>query len=285
MRKLWGMDYPLMEKNEDDLNGSGAEETEAEKEARLKAEEEANSGSTRSESEDSPFTHPLLKGKTPAQVEEIFAAHAATVREQGRRLSDLENAPARRDEPAPVPTKKVTFDEFATDPDTAIATVVRREMGEIISPFRENLAEQQAAGAWAELGEEYPDYKDYKDIMQDILSEHGIPAKGVNVKTLRSTYIMARGRAVIEGRTVNKHEEEGERKPTHRRAAPPQHDPSKQVLPTGGGDKRVRKLSESEREVAKLQGYPDSAEGHAAYIRDLEMDEGNVATWTPPAKK
>lgn len=251
---------------------------ELEEEEKETEEKEENSENIHSESEgeESPFSHPLLKGKTPAEIEAIVTSSLAAVKEQGSRLTQVESdlANARREPVRENKVEKVTSEKFFEDPDAAIGDIVARQMEKIMSPFKEDLARTRVKGVWDELESQYPDSKHYRDLMKTMLNNLNITAP--TLETLEHFYYTAKGKAASEGRNIEEREEEvGEKKPEKRRM-PPQHSPSGQPIPRGQGNNKVRKLTENERTIAKMQGFPDSAEGHAEFLKWLDADEGDV---------
>lgn len=266
----------LMDKREDELDLSDGEEkhTEGEKEESKEREKE------NSEERQTPsFNHPSLKGKSPEEIEALFTAQSLAVKEQGRRLSQLESERQTpfKEEPKKEEEKAPSAAEIWANPSLLVDEItkrVRSDLAREIEPFKRDAAASRSQGAWGRLEGEYDDVESLRPLMEELLTASKIDTPTID--TLRTIRYIAIGKMRDEGREPVRRERENGT-PSGRKVNP-QHPPSSQPLARGGENKPPRKLTESEKSVARLQGLSD-----AEYLKWLEADEDDILT--PEVKK
>lgn len=234
------------------------------------------------------FSHPLLRGKSTKEIEDYLRVLEITNREQSQRLqSQNDNPRIPREEEVEKP-KKATAADFFEDPIGNIETLIKKQLESSIAPFREDMALSKAQQAWVDLNEEFSDSNDYKALMKELMKSYGVQG-APNIATLRTFYKLAMAENVLEERKGGKRiapkddDNENERKPS--RNPPPQHRASNQPIRSENGNKKLRPLTESERIVAKMQGFNvDTEAGRAAYLKELEEDSIEMAEATKEKK-
>lgn len=232
---------------------------------------------------DSPFRHPSLQGKSEeeiAQIMERAGVLEATVREQGQALNRIH----RENQNRPVnqgPPKEEEVEEdpqrFWEKPHEEIRSLVRKELSQIITPFREDLAKNQTNAAWQEVGQQFSDLETYRPLVEHLLSQNGNHTPTAD--DIRTVYYTAKGYALANGgidKVLGRPAAPNNLPPNdanNGRQPPPQHRASNQPLRNEGPDKKDRRqLTETERKWARLQGFTKDEE----YLDYLEQSETEV---------
>lgn len=216
----------------------------------------------------SPFKHPSLKGKTPDEIEAYIISAEAAIKEQGRRLNDLENRP--REVPAKSEKKDPDPAEYFKDPSAHTRQIIREEMSEIIKPFERDLALSRVQSAWMEVAEEFDDLDTYKPYIRELLKAQGIETP--NAADIRANYYTAVG--YVE-RTARKNNSPPNREAANNRPPNNPQLPASQPNIQQPGKPKVRKLDESERRYARMNKMTDEE-----YIKYLEEDSNPFAEET-----
>jgi hypothetical protein len=227
-----------------------------------------------------PFSNPALRGLTEEQIAQRLSLAEMTVKEQGRKITELVSRPAQPVEtPVPstgrqTPITEITAEDYWKNPVEAtrltVTEVIREQMGEIIQPFREDLARNKAAAAWNEVAAKHSDLESYRPWIEAQLASYGVTEP--NAGTLEMLYLAAVGASALT-RTP---EENGERREDllPNRPPPPQHPPSRQPIHSArAATKKLRELTENEKRMARERGWTDEE-----FLNWQEMDEGDVLT-------
>jgi len=264
--------WMVFQDREDDLASSGGGDQQTlDTDQEQTTDQQQNHSPTGTES---PFAGIAgLEGLSPQEAALKLRALEATVRGQGRALNDA----ARRGPPvveAPhAPDPDIDATTFFAEPGKAlkqmeerIANRLTRDMQEIISPFREDLAKTREAQAWQAVRERYADLDTYKDYIQTQLDQRGI--KDPTAGTIRLLYLDAKDSLGMETPPAAPANSSG-------RPAPPQHPASRQPISAGQtGNKPIRQLTESERTVMRMQGFKSEKE----YLDWLDINEEDVTS-------
>jgi hypothetical protein len=204
------------------------------------------------------FTNPMLRGRSPREIEMMFEVQSRAMREQGQRLSMAESRP----EPEPVIE--------AEDPlgiRDVVEQVVKRELGNAIQPFRDDLATRSRVDGRAALRQKYDDWASVEGMVDWLLAESGQPETPSLLETLYYTAIGIQAKQ--GGQPVRQPEPQ-----RGNRAQIPQHRPSAAPMsPPAGSASRTRELTESERQFAKMNNMSPEE-----YIKWQDMDAESVAT-------
>jgi len=201
----------------------------------------------------------------------------STVKEQGAALSEATRAAASVTSPTVEGTperKTSTAAEFWEDPAKEIKTMIQEQMEETIKPFREDLQAGRARTALERVTSRHPDFAERKPMIDSLLSRMGIedPDEG----TLEMLFHTAVGLQVQAGGNATVKAEDPTRvEDSQRRDPPPQHAPSSHPVAKGTeGKKEYRELTESEKEVRRMQGFKTDNE----YLDWLELDDADLLT-------
>lgn len=220
---------------------------------------------------ESPFSSGPLAGKSPEEIATLVSTQQAAIREQHQALEEarrVRNEPAPS--PKPEPTPGISSEDFWADPvgtnRRLIEDVVRNEMGEIIAPFKEDLATRYAQEAWNQLGQSYPDYQNYADLMRSILDRQGIASP--NLQSLTAVYFMAKGIVSSQGSQDEPQSEPQQRvnSPQHRASSHPISDKPKK-------SENRRELTENERRLMRMSNMTEDE-----WFAHLEADEEEFMT-------
>ncbi len=227
------------------------------------------------------YQNPMLRGRSPEEIERIFGMYEQTSREQGarltaseRRLSEVEGRPA-----APAPEPKVEATEFFADP----MTHVKRALEETVAPLREEIREAKSyvtgQDARAGLRNQYADFAQVEPYIDYMLAQTPYPDPN-DPGLLNTLYFTAKGMMASQGISVESPTPTPTAPgapqpaaptvpPQHRASTPPPPPPS----PAAPGSEALRPLTETEKRLAREQGL-----SHAEYLRWQAMDIADVAT-------
>jgi hypothetical protein len=133
------------------------------------------------------FSHPKLKGKTAAEIEQLFSLTDAAVVAQRRELDAFAERPA----PAPTQSTPENPQELFTEPRKLISEIVREEMDRAIAPFRQDLAKSKVQEVVDELRARHPDF-DYVKSNLDLLVERTRTPRE-NLPAMDALYYTAKG--------------------------------------------------------------------------------------------
>lgn len=229
------------------------------------------------------YTHPMLKGRSPEEVERIFRLTEQTVREQGGRLTKADAELRKHSEPAP-PTTPVasaaSAQEFFAEPVKHIQDELARQ----IAPLREEIAtarrELSAPNVRDKLRTEYSDWEQVEPYVDYLLSQQEFPNPH-DEGLLKMLYLTGKGLMVQQGISV-----ESGLPPTTPTTAPPtpastppvvippQHPASTPPAPPPAPSAvaTIRELTESEKRLAREQKLTPEQ-----FIKWQEMDMDEVA--------
>lgn len=223
------------------------------------------------------YSHPLLKGKTPSEIEALFRLQESTVREQGTMLTDLQQSQRGRPDPTPAPTAAPDPRTFWDNP----AETLRGMINEAVSPLREEIRsarnEVRAPSVRDSLRNKYPDFAALEPHVDAMIRKQGIRPEDAAESMLELVYHATWSNAVHNGYKPTTRSSE----PTHTPAgAPPvsipQHRPSPAPTPKPApAAAQTRELTESERRLAREYKMSD-----ADYLAWQQEDEENVTIST-----
>jgi hypothetical protein len=221
---------------------------------------------------ESPFSNPALEGMSEQDIADRLALLNSTVKEQGAALSESQRRLNASTEapPAAAPDVPPTATQFWEDPAKEIKAMIQEQMEETIKPFRDDLQANKVTSAWSIMSSRHADFAEYKPLVETLLSRMGIaePDEAL-LDMLYHTAIGLHSKTVGNLETPTAAATPAEE---NRRTPPPQHAPSSHPVASESEKGPSRELTESEREVAKLQGFKTDEE----YLAWLEIDETQV---------
>lgn len=218
------------------------------------------------------FSHPSLKGKTPEQIEKEYLLLHETVREQGRKLSEL----AQRPQPQPQQQPQLTVDpkQFWENPTEVLAQLVQNAVAPLREEIRLAKQELRAPTIRERLRMKYDDFSTYEPIIDQLLAQRGLDPLAVGEAELETLYFTAVGFATRRG--FVKPQEQGKETQSVKPVIP-QHRPSAAPLPNSQQNKpKIRELTEYERRLAREWGMTPEE-----YIRWQEASDEEVALPEP----
>lgn len=278
---------------EDELqSGSGTgEETNSETDG-SGSSEQGNGDQGGSREEPRQFQHPLLRGKSPEEVERIVQslqdANRSMNTELNRRTGEQPTAPT----PGGQPAGKDPLDEAPDYGDSFIAPHLRtmeeriaRRLEKAVGPLQQSHRQAQAESSREKLGKELKHFKVLETSIDQLIRDQGGDPNTAKEGQLRLLYHTAVGLATERGINLNQGEapapqgggngsQPAVREQEQQPVGIPQHRPSGAPLPKPQGQRR-RVLSEDERRLAK-EFFPDSKDPEGDYIREQDADEGDV---------
>lgn len=221
------------------------------------------------------FNHPLLKGKTPEEIERIVAQQEETIRDQGRELNQYFDRTRQQEQAKARPSHQ---EEPEEDPygDSVLADNFRRleqrvnkRLEEAVAPLRESVKEGRAMTARERLRGELKYFERLEPHIDRLLRERNVSPSQANEDLLRTMYFAARGFAADQG--INLDSPEGGAQPSREqpREQPagqggerpvniPQHRPSSSPMPSRPSDEqKKRPLTEEERKMAQHYGMSE----------------------------
>ena len=231
------------------------------------------------------FQHPLLKGKSPEQIERLFTTQENAVKEQNAELNRLHNEVSRRDS-APPPSKEEDDspygDDFLAPRFKTLEQRVAKMISDSVEPLREETRRGQLNTVREKLRSELRHFTIMEPHIDKLLRDQGRDPTTVSEASLRTFYHTAVGLATEAGLDLNVGS--GGTEPTTPAggstvpAAIPQHRPSSAPLPPSGGGRQVRRqLTENEKRLAR-EYYPNSQDPEGDYLKDQSAEEDEVVT-------
>jgi len=212
------------------------------------------------------FSHPHLKGKTPAEIESLVNLMQSTVQSQTTRINELSRTPTVNPEMSAAPAEPKG--DFFDDP----LTHMRREMAAAVAPINQEImnlkAQSQVNSAWGAVAEKFGDFDRYRSHIEVMLQNMNVGPAQVNSDLLESLYYGAKGYIQTHEASL---ETPGAAPTATQRPPPPQHRPSAAPLPRSAGSE-LRELTEDERHLAREFGLT-----HKEYLEWGQKDEGAVA--------
>lgn len=237
------------------------------------------------------FSHPLLKGKSPKEIEDLVAAQEAAMKSQNTelnnyhtRLSQLESQSTN----ASTQPKTVEKDEykeagFLAPAFQRLEQKLDNKLNEAVAPLRQETVVRRTETAREKLARELPHFTQVETIIDQVLRAQRVDPRTANEESLRFLYHTAVGMAVSNGVNLGTgtpvdtaQPTDGE--PSNTSARPrndnpvniPQRRPSSAPLPAVKTTEKKRPLTEEERRFANLRGM---TEDQFRELQDLPDDE------------
>lgn len=214
--------------------------------------EDSTAGSAQQSVEE--FTDPILRGKSPAEIEAMFDAQRRQVREYGHNLSELNERVKSLDDRTKPQKKEPSAEDYWSDP---VATT-RRMMEDQIAPLKEEItgAIDLVRGGTVDdqMRRRFSDWDELRPEVDVLLDQGKFPDRN-DVNTLAFLYYAAKGVIASQGGQAGaaaQVEQKGQSMP------PPQHrassPPPPQRVEAGQGEKKFAPLTENEKVLAKMYG-------------------------------
>lgn len=229
----------------------------------------------------SPFSHPLLRGRSPEQIERIVQTLEGTVQQQSQALNQAfaqqqTQQPSGGDQTSDA---LPSDDDFWNTPAEATRRLVRKELEEVIAPFRQDMMQSRAEQAWTQARNHIPDFQAYEPYVRQLVAQNQLTSP--TLQNLQQLFYMAKG--YIDSQGGGPAPQQNQQPPAQQqdsganRPAPPQHRPSNRPLPQNRNQNPPqRPLTEAEKTLAR-QYFPElkSSEAEARYreLQDAHPDE------------
>lgn len=240
------------------------------------------------------FNHPLLKGKTPEEIERILVLQQQTVNEQARtlnRLAERGNVEQGRPKPGTESVNDAEEDKkFWESPTKRLRAMLQETVEPIQRELNTMKSDVRAPSIRDSFRAKYPEFTELESMIDAALINFGLEnPKAADENMLEAVFHTVYGKAVYNGQIAPR----GRENPNPNNPNPPagrqqvtipQHRPSPAPLPNNPGNAapKLRELSENERRLARefFGHLPTDAERHKAYIEFQELDEEEVANST-----
>lgn len=219
------------------------------------------------------YQHPLLKGKTPEEIERIVAAQEASIRSQDEELN--KRVAGNRQDAAPKPVEEPDpeyDDDFLAPKFKTLEQRLTNRLNKMVEPLTKGRAGEDAKTVRETLRSELKHFSLLEPHINQLMRENGQDPNAAQESQLRMLYHTAVGLAHDRGIPLTS----GEEAPKPKEEAvptPPQNRPSAAPLPSGGGPKK-RELTEQERRIAheQFRGEKDP-EGEYRKLQEADIEE------------
>ena len=230
------------------------------------------------------YTHPLLQGKSPEEIEQVVSTMEEAAREQNVELNRL-HAEVKVQPTAPGPTE----DKEEEDPygDDFIGTRFKifekrlaAQLKETVAPLIASAGQNESVSVRERLTKKYRHFASLEPHIDKLLRDQGMDPAAATEGQLDMLYHTAVGLAAESGITLGGGDPSPESTPVIKGGeAPvvniPQHRPSGAPLPDTEEKTPVRDLTENERIIAHAQ-FPHSKDPEGDYRALQDADETEI---------
>ena len=227
--------------------------------------------------EEEEFQHPLLRGKTMAEIESLVETQAGAISDMNEELNTrFETQPSA---PAPAQTEDQPADygdDFLSPRFQQVEDRLTSALNKTVAPLLDRLDRGAAVDLRSGLRKELKHFTVLEPHIDKLLRDSGQDPSTVTEEHLKMVYHTASGLAHERGINLNK--ETTQTTPTTQEApvSIPQHRPSSAPIPQAPGPQR-RQLDENEKRLAK-EWFPNSQDPEGDYIRGQDAGEDEIVT-------
>lgn len=223
------------------------------------------------------FNNPLLKGKSPEEIEALFETQQRAIREQNTELNRLHEASAQTPRHAEGVGEEEEEEAYGSDflapRFKKMEDRLTKAMQAAVAPLRERGARDESNTTRTKLRSELKHFTLLEPHIDQLLRDQGANPLQANESMLRTIYHTAVGFATERGLNLNTSSEGTghEEQPVNI----PQHRPSAAPVPSGEQRRTARRqLTEHERILAHQQfGGTKDPEGEFLRLQELPEDE------------
>lgn len=235
------------------------------------------------------FTHPLLRDKSPAEIEQLVSSFESAVREQGTELNQLyrQMNQGGRQEPTgtgPAPTQEPSNEDFFSRPVDAVRSLIQQQLSETVAPLRQEIQQfvqsNQVEAKRQQYRQRWPDWDRYEPFIQNAAASRGLSMEQI-LSDEGVAEIMYRAVRDMQRERGNGPQPQPQNQPPRNQQVNPQHRPSSSPLPQqnkqpSGG---TRELTENERILARQYGmspaeYIQWQDAQPEEVLSLEVNNG-----------
>lgn len=228
------------------------------------------------------FQHPLLKGKSPEEVERIFQTQQEAIQSQNEELNRRFESPEQPSAPQPHREEEVDYgDDFLAPRFKALETRLTSTLETMVAPLLEGQKKQENDGVRERLRSRLKHFITLEPHIDAMLREQKQNPAKASENTLTLLYHAAVGLTREQGIDLDASAAPA---PSTSREEPrreelsmniPQHRPSGAPLPETRPQKNQRPLTEGERRLAR-EYFPNSKDPEVEYRKFQDMDEEDV---------
>lgn len=229
------------------------------------------------------FQNPLLKGKTPEEIDKLFEVQTAANRSMNTEMNRMHGELQTQTEapvPAPVEEEVDYGDDFISDRFRMQEGRIIKALKDMVEPLIKNNMRSASGDARTNLRKDLKHFSTLEPHIDSLLRSQNIDPNEVTETQLTTLYHTAVGMAAHEGINL----ESAAPAPTTpepiipAEAPPmniPQHRPSSAPLPIETPKEPQRPLTEEERILAQ-QFFGSHKDPEAEYRKYQDMDEDSV---------
>lgn len=228
------------------------------------------------------FSHPLLRGKTPEEIERLFTLQEQSVRElnaeANRRFAAREQEaaqPARQEESG----EDGYGDDFLAPRFRILEKRLGAKLEQAVAPLQAGQRGNESRGAREGLRTRLKHFGRMEPYIDQILREKNVDPNTADQSVLENIYHLAVGLSVERGINLNEAAPAPQQQ-ERRQESPvniPQHRASSAPLPQERREPVLRQLTESERRLAR-EYFPDSKDPEGDYRKYQDMNEDDVVS-------
>ena len=226
--------------------------------------------------EETEFQHPLLKGKSPQEVEGILTAMEDANRDMNSQLNERFDSQPEPTAPAPVVEEGEGYgDDFMSPRFQAVEDRITSRLESMVAPLIEGMSKGAAQDVREELRGSLKSFRVLEPHIDTMLRAQNKNPATATKDQLENVYHMALGFAHERG--INLSTEEPTTTPTGESPVNiPQHRPSSAPIPAPATPKR-RALTENERILAQ-QFFPNSKDPEGDYLAGQALGEDEIVS-------
>lgn len=229
------------------------------------------------------FNNPMLRGKSPEEIERMFQALNETVQTQNSELNQYQQRlQSHGQERARGPGEEEQLPNYG---DTFVAPELKtledrlaKKMEQMVAPLQQSFQSQQAQSARDQIRAKLKHFTVLEPTIDQILRQQGLNPTLVSQTQLEQVYYTAVGLANERGINLTQNaagegDSPGNANPNGGNAVNiPQRRPSTSPLPQGQGKPKVQ-LTEEQRRMARFYGMTDEQ-----YHKELTTPDDEVVT-------
>jgi len=234
--------------------------------------------------EEFQFQHPLLRGKTPEEVERLFRTQNDALLEQNTELNRLHSVqasappPGTRAEPGVIEEPADYGDDFIASKFRTVESRLTKKMEDLVAPLASSIKTQSTVSVRDRLKKRLKNFSVLEPHIDRLIRGQGNNPEEATEDQLETLYHTALGYVHEQGLNIDIKESPAPSNPSPDRGNPPvnipQHRPSSAPIPKPPKPAR-RELTENEKRLAK-EFFPRSQDPEGDYLKMQEAGEDEI---------
>ena len=231
------------------------------------------------------FRNPLLKGKSPEEIDRLFAAQQEELTRQNTELNRLHTRSGEHQPSAPAPKRELPEyeDNFMKGPMSVLEKRLTAHLDEMVTPIREEVRAGKTESTRDKLKKSLKHFGRLEPHIDGLVRQNGGDPAKISEADLTNMYYTVVGIAQERGINLNVASEGEGTTRTETREEPrmdiPQNRPSAAPLPKKPTESQRRTLTDDEMTLAR-QNWPELTPDKAAveYIKLQDALEDEIVT-------